>query len=148
MKTKNSYIEAFGRRKGSTARTKFYIFEKGARIINLGDLKLKKGDFLVNDKNIEEYFPGKVNKTRYQAPLKSTNNLTNFAVIVKINGGGVKGQLEAMIHSLARALEKVDKENRPVLKKKGFLTRDARVKERRKAGFAGKARARKQSPKR
>lgn len=147
-KTKNSYIEAFGRRKESTARVRLYSFDK-VRIVNVGSFKLKKGDILVNGKTAEEYFPGAINKIRYQIPLKATNNIANFAAVAKVAGGGIASQLDAVIHGLAKALEKEDKEkNRPILRKKGLLTRDARVKERRKAGLAQKARAKKQSPKR
>ena len=85
----------------------------------------------------------------YQEPFRTTNTLGRFAVSITTTGGGIFGQLGAAIHGLSRALEKVDKEKfRPILKKRGLMTRDPRKKERRKAGFAGKARARKQSPKR
>jgi len=70
-------------------------------------------------------------------------------ISVNVTGGGVMGQLDAVTHGIARALAKVDKEEfRPVLKKAGLLTRDSRIRERRKVGMGGKARRKKQSPKR
>jgi len=82
-------------------------------------------------------------------PFRTTNTMNRFAISIKTKGGGLSGQLGAVVLGLSRALEKVDKERyRPILKKRGFLTRDPRAKQRRKAGYAGKARARKQSPKR
>ena len=147
MKKVNIFIEAFGRRKESTVRVRLYQL-KGKESLAFNETKINNGDILVNFKKIEEYFPGEVNKLKYLAPLKSLNYSGKFAILAKAAGGGINGQLEAFIHALSRALEKIDKENRPHLKKKGFLTRDARAKERRKAGYAQKARARKQSPKR
>jgi len=85
----------------------------------------------------------------YLEPFRTTNTLGRFVVSVRAEGGGLAGQLGATIHGISRALEKVDKEKfRPILKKRGFMKRDPRAKQRRKAGFAGKSRARKQSPKR
>ena len=85
----------------------------------------------------------------YLEPFRTTNTMGRFATSIKVVGGGLSGQLGAVIHGISRALEKVDKEKfRPILKKRGFMKRDPRAKERRKAGRAGKARARKQSPKR
>jgi small subunit ribosomal protein S9 len=103
----------------------------------------------VNGRPVENYFPGEVLKKMYQEPFRTTNTLSRFAVTIKTTGGGLYGQLGAVIHGISRALEKVDKEKfRPILKKRGFMKRDPRAKQRRKAGFAGKARARRNSPKR
>lgn len=142
-----SYYEAVGRRKESSARVRLYVVsDKPATI---GEATLSKGDMVANSKEIAQYFPGEVYKKIYQEPFRTTNTLGRFAVSIKTNGGGLVGQLGAVVLGISRALEKVDKEKfRPILKKRGFLTRDSRIKERRKAGFAGKARARKQSPKR
>jgi small subunit ribosomal protein S9 len=75
--------------------------------------------------------------------------MNRFATTIKTSGGGLMGQLDAIVLGISRALEKVDQEKfRPILKKRGFMTRDPRAKQRRKAGFAGKSRAKKQSPKR
>ncbi len=130
-----SYYEAVGRRKTATARAR----------LSVG----KSGEFTVNGKPAEKYFPGEVCKKLYLEPFRTTNTMNRFAVSVKTFGGGLPGQLGATIHAISRALVKVDAEKfRPILKNRGFLTRDPRAKERRKAGFAGKARARRQSPKR
>lgn len=103
----------------------------------------------VNGRPVEKYFPGEIMKKMYQEPFRTTNTLGRFIVTLKTAGGGLSGQLAATIHAVSRALEKVDKEKfRPILKKRGFMMRDPRAKQRRKAGYAGKARARKQSPKR
>lgn len=132
---KESYYQAVGRRKESTARVRLIV---GGH-----------GEIIVNNRPIEEYFPGEIAKIAYLQPFTLTDSLNRFRVTVKVEGGGLSGQLGAVIHGLARALEKIDKEKyRPLLKKAGLLTRDSRIKERRKAGLAGKARAKKQSPKR
>ncbi len=142
-----SYYEAVGRRKESSARVRLYVLNDGA--ITISGVSVAKGAMIVNGKPVEQYFPGEVLKKMYQEPFRTTNTLNRFAVAVKAVGGGLSGQLSAVIHGISRALEKVDREKfRPILKKRGFMMRDPRAKQRRKAGFAGKARARKQSPKR
>ena len=129
------YYTAVGRRKTATARVKLQV--KGS------------GKIIVNQKPIEEYFSGEAAKIVYLEPFKLTNNLGRFDVFIKVTGSGISAQLGAVVHGLARVLQKVDRETyRPILKKRGFLTRDPRAKERRKAGLAGKARKKKQSPKR
>lgn len=142
-----SYYEAVGRRKESSARVRLYVVNDAA--ITVGGVSVAKGAMIVNGKQVEQYFPGEVFKKMYQEPFRTTNTLGRFAVTVKVVGGGLVGQLSSVIHGISRALEKVDREKfRPILKKRGFMKRDPRAKQRRKAGFAGKARARKQSPKR
>lgn len=142
-----SFYQAIGRRKEATATIRLY--PKIAGDIRRGDLLIKKGTIVVNDKPIEDYWPGKVAEVEYLEPFRTTNTLGRFTVSAKISGSGKSSQLGAFVHGVARALEKVDPHKfRPILKKKGFLTRDARVKERRKAGLAQSARAKKQSPKR
>lgn len=142
-----SYYEAVGRRKVASARVRLYVVHEESVVIN--GASLSKGSMVVNGKPVEQYFPGETWKKMYIEPFRTTNTVSRFAVSVKVVGGGLSGQLAAVIHGISRALEKVDKEKfRPILKKRGFLTRDPRAKQRRKAGFAGKARARKQSPKR
>jgi small subunit ribosomal protein S9 len=134
-KVKKDYIYALGRRKQATARIRFYTKEKG--------------DIEVNGKRAEEYFPGEVNQFLYSEPLKTCNLLGKNKITVKVSGSGKHGQLEAVIHGISRALVILDEEKyRPILKKRGFMKRDPRAKERRKAGKGGKARASKQSPKR
>jgi small subunit ribosomal protein S9 len=146
QKAKISYYEAIGRRKVATAQVRLYVVKEEAVV---GGVAVKKGDMIVNGKSAEVYFPGEVAKKLYLEPFRTTNTLNRFAVSVKTSGGGLKGQLGAVMLGISRALEKVDKEKyRPILKKRGFMTRDPRAKQRRKAGYAGKSRARKQSPKR
>lgn len=132
---KISFYQAVGRRKEATARVRLYVGGKG--------------EIIINDIPVQEYFPGEIAKITYLQPFQLTDTLDRFKVKVKVSGSGKGGQMGAMIHGIARALEKVDREKyRPILKKAGLLTRDPRAKERRKAGLAGKARAKKQSPKR
>ena len=144
---KTTYYFAVGRRKEASARIRMYIPQ--VEEVKLADKVYQKGQIIVNQRPIEQYFPGEVCKKIYLEPLRTTNNLSRFVITARIEGGGISGQLGAFIHGVSRALEKIDKEKyRPILKKRGFLTRDSRAKERRKAGFAGKARKKKQSPKR
>lgn len=142
-----SFFQAVGRRKEATCRIKLYVTSDKSLTINGNPIK--KGDIIINSRPIEKYFSGQVSKKNYLEPYRTTNTLGRFTTSAIISGGGQSGQLGAFIHALSRALLLVDREKfRPILKSKGYLTRDARVKERRKAGFAQKARAKKQSPKR
>jgi small subunit ribosomal protein S9 len=142
-----SYYEAVGRRKVASARVRLYVVKETS--ITIGGTAVEKGAIIVNGKSAETYFPGEVQKKMFQEPFRTTNTMGRFAVSIKVAGGGPSGQLGAVVHGISRALEKVDKEKfRPILKKRGFMTRDPRAKQRRKAGYAGKSRARKQSPKR
>lgn len=142
------YYEATGRRKEAVARVRLYIVGKD-KTATIGGAKVKQGEMIVNSKPISTVFASLQEKTQYLYPFKLTNNEERFAVSILVRGGGKKGQLEAVIHGCARALEKSDKETiRPILKKEGLLTRDPRVRERRKVGTGGKARRVKQSPKR
>ena len=131
---KKDYTYAVGRRKTATARVRLFQ---------------KKGDLLVNDIAIGQYFPGATATQRYLEPLKLTGTFEKFSFSAKVEGSGKSSQLDAVVHGLARALSKLDPETyRPVLKKQGLLTRDPRMKESRKVGTGGKARRKKQSPKR
>ena len=92
------------------------------------------GTFLVNGRTLEEYFPNKLHQQLINDPFKVLDLLGSYDVIVKITGGGPSGQAGALRLAIARALNEIDRENnRPALKKAGFLTRDARVIERKKA---------------
>lgn len=145
--SKATYYEAVGRRKTASARARLYVVTGDE--LTVKSASVKKGDMIVNGKPIETFFPGEVFKKLYQEPFRTTNTMGRFVVSIVTTGGGLPGQLGATIHAISRALIKVDNEKfRPILKKRGFLMRDPRAKQRRKAGFAGKARARKQSPKR
>ncbi|MDR0463463.1 MAG: 30S ribosomal protein S9 [Pseudomonadales bacterium] len=131
---KGQYVTAVGRRRVSTARVRLYA---------------EAGDFVVNGLAAGKYFASVNNASaRYNQPLIVTNTLGKFGISVKVTGGGVSGQIGAVVHGLARALEKQNPDARPLLKEAGLLTRDDRMKETRKIGMGGKARRRRQSPKR
>lgn len=132
-KKESKFISVVGRRKEAVARVR---------------LMEGNGQVTVNGKPIVEYFSGAVFQRLYSKPLEITKTLGKYAISVKVEGGGRVSQLGAVIHGLARVLSKSNPELRVILKREGLLTRDARVKERRKFGLAGKARAKKQSPKR
>jgi small subunit ribosomal protein S9 len=143
----SSYYEAVGRRKTSSARVRLYVVN--GESMTMSGVTVAKGGAIVNGRPVENYFPGEVLQKMFQEPFRTTNTVGRFAVTIKAAGGGISSQLAAVIHGISRALEKVDKEKfRPILKKRGFMKRDPRARQRRKAGFAGKSRARKQSPKR
>ncbi len=141
------YYEAVGRRKTATALIRLYIVGK-EKTVKVNNLAIKAGEIFVNGKKIEQYFPLKIDKDLCLLPLKLTNNLDRFAVSIIVKGGGKKGQLQAIVHGLAKALVLVDETYKKVLKKEGLLRRDAREKQRRQVGKGGKARREKQSPKR
>lgn len=132
-------------------RKKKYIWSKGRRKKATATLRLYegKGEFIVNGKPIKEYFTNKQFKARYEEPLRIGRVEGKFHGRFEVRGGGKKGQLQAVTLALARALVKFnDKVYKPLMREAGLLTVDARVKERRKAGQMGKARKKKQSPKR
>lgn len=145
---KKDYIFAVGRRKESVARVRLY--EAVPADLTFGDHPVKKGEMFVNEKPITDYFSGEVSKRLYTEPLRITNaHQKNFAFTIRVVGGGPSGQLQATIAGISNALNKLDPEEyRATLKKKGFLTRDARIRERRAVGTGGKSRRKKQSPKR
>src|SRR5476649_1523589 len=146
-KPKRDYIYAHGRQKQAVARVRLYPTVGEDQM--WGEHPVIKEQILVNEMPIEHYFAGPVAKAQYVEPLTLTNTFNRYAVTVKVTGGGHNGQLDAVIKGIANALASADPiKYRDILKKKGFLTRDARVKERRKVGRGGKARAQKQSPKR
>ncbi|HEX8690341.1 MAG TPA: 30S ribosomal protein S9 [Solirubrobacterales bacterium] len=105
------------------------------------------GKIEINKRPLEEFFPRPLHQTIAKQPLTTTGYEGNVDVRVRVHGGGVSGQAGAVRHGIARALIEVDPELRSELKRRGFLTRDARVKERRKAGLK-KARKRPQFSKR
>lgn len=146
-KQRKEYFYAVGRRKESSARVRLYGSVKAD--LMWGSEKISKDQMLVNGMPVEKYFSGPLSKAKYQLPLILTNTLGKYAVTVKVEGGGKVGQLEALVLGLSRALSLADRaKNRPVLKVKKMLKQDARVRERRKVGTGGKARRKKQSPKR
>ena len=93
------------------------------------------GRWEVNGRPIEDYFPSATHRMIINEPLKLTETQGRYDVIAKIEGGGVSGQAGALRHAISTALAAMDVELRPALKKAGFLTRDAREKERRKYGL-------------
>ena len=121
-----------GRRKTATARTRLYA---------------GSGNITVNGRSFDEYFPRKTLQMVIRQPLVLCKVADKFDVKVNVSGGGVSGQAEAVRHGISRALLVVDASLRPALKKAGFLTRDARKKERKKYGLRA-ARARYQYSKR
>jgi len=144
---KKDFIFAVGRRKSAVARVRLYKSVKAD--LAWGEVAVKKGDILVNGKLISEYFSGEVSKNLYLEPLKITNTQSNFAFTIKVAGGGPAGQLDAVIAGISNALDTLDTEkHRPILKKKGLLSHDSRVRQRRKVGMGGKSRRKRQSPKR
>jgi small subunit ribosomal protein S9 len=144
MSDNKTYKSFTGRRKEAVARLRMYL----TGLPTVADTEVKKGDILVNGKKAEVYFGGVVAKATYEEPFKITNTLGKYTLSVKIVGGGTKSQLEAFIHAVSKGLSSLDEKSKHILKKKGFLTRDARVRERRKVGMGGKARRKRQSPKR
>ncbi len=142
------YYESVGRRKEAVATARLYIVGK-EKSITVEGKKYEPGQIIVNGEAAENAFPLSSHQKRYMQPIELTNNAGRFVITLKVNGGGTVGQLEAIIHAISRALNLVDKETfRPVLKANGLMTRDSRIRERRKVGHGGKARRKKQSPKR
>ena len=125
-------VAATGKRKTAVARVR----------LNYGT-----GQVRVNGKPMNEYFHREVLLMRINAAFEAASALERFDVVASVHGGGPSGQADAVRHGIARALEKVDPNLRGPLKRKGFLTRDARKKERKKYGQKG-ARARFQFSKR
>ena len=121
-----------GRRKSAVARTRVY---QGS------------GEILVNGRPFEDYFPRATLQMIIRQPLELTKMTDKFDIKINVNGGGMAGQAQAVRLGISRALLQFDSELRPPLKKAGFLTRDARIKERKKYGLRG-ARARFQYSKR
>lgn len=127
------FYYSHGRRKEAVARVRLF---KGA------------GPIIVNNKPIDQYFPGEAAKVKWQKPFTFTKSLGQYYATIKVDGSGKSGQLDAVVHGLARSLTVANPDFHPILRKAGLLTRDPRVKERRKYGLAQKARKGKQSPKR
>ena len=146
-KQKKEYIYATGKRRAAVARVRLYEHVRDDLVWD--STPIKKGDFLVNGKLVTEYVPSIVMRHTYSEPLRVTNTQNKYAWSVKVSGGGPNGQLAAVVAGISNALIKLDTpEYRSILKEKGFLSRDSRIRERRKVGTGGKARRAKQSPKR
>ena len=120
------YFYGTGRRKDSVARVRVYT---------------GTGKVTINDRNIDNYFGLETLKLIVRSPLVLLGLEGKYDVVVRVSGGGVSGQAGAIRHGLARALLQQNEENRSVLKKAGFLTRDPRMKERKKYGLKAARRA-------
>jgi small subunit ribosomal protein S9 len=114
-----------------------YVWGTGKRKCAIAQVKLfpGKGEIVINDKPYQEAFPRVEHRHMIEHPLLATENLGKFRVVVNVNGGGLSGQAGAIRHGIARALAKENELFKPVLRKEGLLTRDARVKERKKYGL-------------
>ncbi len=126
MYDNNPYFYGTGRRKESVARVRVYP---------------GTGSITINDRDIDDYFGLETLKFIVRQPLVLTNTKEKLDIVCRVNGGGVTGQAGAIRHGIARALLLLDAELRPTLKKAGLLTRDPRMKERKKYGLKGARRA-------
>ena len=126
--SKKPYLYGTGRRKSSVARV--HLFPNGT------------GSITVNGRSIDEYFGLDTLKMLVRQPLEATGNTGKMDVVATVTGGGVSGQAGALRLGVSRALNEIDRDaNRPALKKAGFLTRDPRMKERKKYGLKAARRA-------
>ena len=126
-KSKKPYFYGTGRRKSSVARV--HLFQNGT------------GTITINGRDINDYFGLDTLKMFVRQPLNSTDTLGKVDIVATVEGGGVSGQAGALRHGISRALLQVNPEFRPILKKAGFLTRDPRMKERKKYGLKAARRA-------
>ncbi|MGI6773758.1 MAG: 30S ribosomal protein S9 [Acutalibacteraceae bacterium] len=122
----NPFFYGTGRRKSSVARVRLYA---------------GTGKITINDRDIDDYFGLETLKVIVRQPLELTNTTEKFDIVCRVNGGGVTGQAGAIRHGIARALLEFNEELRPTLKGAGFLTRDQRMKERKKYGLKAARRA-------
>ncbi len=125
---KQKYFEGVGRRKTATARVRIYPD--------------KKKEFVINEREFSKYFPDFEFQQIITSPLKLTQKENDFSVTVKVKGGGFRAQAEAIRLGLARALVKFNPDFKKSLRDAGYLTRDARVRERKKFGLRRARRAR------
>jgi small subunit ribosomal protein S9 len=113
---------ATGRRKTSIARVY---------------LRPGSGKVEINKRELEDYFPRKTQHMIVRQPLVVTDSMTKYDIKIRVKGGGLSGQTDAILHGISRALSKADESNHGVLKRNGFLTRDSRMVERKKYGQPG-----------
>jgi len=119
------------------AEQRFYATGKKKTSIARVWMKPGTGNIVVNQRTIDEYFGRETSKMVIRQPLELTENLGKFDVWVNVCGGGPSGQAGAIKHGITKALLAIDVELRGVLKKAGFITRDSRIKERKKYGHKG-----------
>ena len=127
VETQQEYFYGTGKRKRSIARVRLYM-DEGALV-------------MVNDKPMEEYFGWKPWQQIIAEPFEATGTVGRFRVVVRVLGGGVHSQAEAIRHGIARALVVDERSLKPALRKRGFITRDARIKESKKYGLKRARRA-------
>ena len=120
---------------------KFYGTRRRKKSIARVYLAPGKGDIVINKRPIDDYFGLETLKVIVRQPLAATDTVGKYDVLVNVRGGGYTGQAGAIRHGIARALLQVDADYRPVLKKAGYLTRDSRMKERKKYGLKAARRA-------
>ena len=120
------YFYGTGRRKSSVARVRLYP---------------GSGKITINNRDVDEYFGLETLKLIINQPFGVTNTAGKYDIVANVNGGGISGQAGAIRHGVARALLLADEAYRPILKKAGFLTRDPRMKERKKYGLKAARRA-------
>ena len=125
--SKNPYMYGTGRRKSSVARV--HLFPNGT------------GKITINGRDIDDYFGLETLKMVVRQPLNATETLGKVDIVATVEGGGVSGQAGALRHGISRALLLMSEDYRPILKKAGFLTRDPRMKERKKYGLKAARRA-------
>ena len=125
--SKNPYMYGTGRRKSSVARVR--VYPNGS------------GNITINGRDVEEYYGLETLKMVVRQPLNATETLGKVDIVATVEGGGVSGQAGALRHGISRALLLVNPEYRAILKKAGFLTRDPRMKERKKYGLKAARRA-------
>ncbi len=108
----------------------------GRRKTSVARLYMKpgSGEIKVNDRDLKEYFPSEILQLIVKQPLVKLDQVSNFDFKINVDGGGIKGQAEAIRLAISRALVEIDEENKPALKEEGFLTRDPRMVERKKYG--------------
>ena len=118
--SEESYVWGTGKRKCAIARVRLFP---------------GKGEVIVNDKPYQEIFSRVEHRHMIEHPFLATDTMGKFRVMIKVNGGGLSGQAGAIRHGIARALAKENELFKPMLRKEGLLTRDARIKERKKYGL-------------
>jgi small subunit ribosomal protein S9 len=124
-------------KKKAATKTGTYTFTKGKRKTSIARVRMYKGkgEITVNKKPIGEYITVKALIDTVNQPLVLTGNKGVFDITVKVDGGGITSQAEAIRHGISRALVLIDENNKTTLKKAGLMTRDSRVKERKKFGL-------------